>query len=491
MEPVNALRAATTFYLLLPVGVFAMGWLRLEFALPVLGVVGPALAVAARDAWRAQPRLTRRAAARMLPAGLVVLAWLLLSGAGGAGFQNDDYRASNALLRDLLVGDWPASFELDGQRVWLVYYVGYYLPAALVGKALGWPAATAGLWGGTAVGGGLARAWFGRLSGAAGRRGAGRWLLLAVIFCLAGGLDFFADRVARLSELPFSQHTEFWASYFQYSSQTTLLYWVPHHALVGWLLAGLVFDALDYAQGLGHLSLSLAAGLLWSPLAVLGVLPYLVLVAVVYGRTGRWRLVLRAGPMAVHAAAAGLALVVGLYLAANRYRFPVGWIWTGMEDAARLAWFYAAFWWVELEVSVALGLLWLGGGMGIEWRRWSAWGVSLAWLTMLPLVRVGFNNDLAMRGSIPALLVLWALAAGEVAEGGGSVRRRWARGLLVVVLAAGSLTSLAEMARSVERYAFGPPALNAVVASAEANPRRLVEQRAGASEALFFKYLAK
>lgn len=502
------LRAATAFYLLLPIGLFAYGWLRPAYAVPVLALTVVVLAItarelwqAARSGWRALPdrsRAAREALTLVAPAGLLLAAWLLLSGAGGLGYQNDDYRASNALLKELILSDWPLRFQFDGQPVRLVYYVGYYLPAAMMGKAGGWLAANAALWVWTATGCALAFAWFVRLSGAALRGRAGRLLVLAALFCLSGGLDFIAVSARQGAPPGLTAHLEFWAGYFQYSSQTTLLYWVPQQTVAAWLLTGLVLDAIYDPHDLRYLGLSLAAGLLWSPLGVLGLLPLLLLLAGVYARAGHWSGLLRPSALIAHACAIGLALVVGLYLTANRYNFPMGWAWQLADDPLRLARYYLVFVWLEFGVLALLLVLvlrvgtWRGGA--VHARLAAVLIASLLTLTLLPLYRFGFNNDLVMRASIPSLLVLWMFVGKAVLDARpavSSLRLRLAYGLLVGVVALGMVPGLTEVARSVQHYRLGPPPLEAIVPMADADPRHLVEQRVGEEEAFFFRYLGR
>jgi hypothetical protein len=520
---VASLRASTAAYLLLPLGLFAYGWLRPAIALPALLLITVFLFAAAREVWpaartawrllRDRPRTALNTLACVAPAALLLTAWLLLSGAGGLGYQNDDYQASNALFKTLILGDWPLTFELDGQPVRLVYYLGYYLPAAAVGKVLGWRAANAALWLWTAAGLGLVFTWFVQLSGAARPLRAGRLLLLAAFFCLFGGLDFIAQSVLKGAPPAATAHLEFWAGYFQYSSNTTLLYWVPQQALAAWLMLSLVVDAVYHPHDLRYLSLSLAGGLLWSPLGLIGLVPYLALLAGAYAARGRWRQLLRPGPLFAQAAALCLAVIVGLYLTANRFSFPHGWIWQFADQAAELPRLLFWFWWVEFGALAVLLLvcLWLGvRHLPGRWRDrlqqrfdldppvQAAFAVSLLTLTLLPLYRLGFNNDLVMRASIPSLFVLWLMTSKVLVEAcrrGAApapfpLAQRLAFLLLIAVVVVGFLPGLAEVARSLQNYRFGPPPLAEVVAIADADRRHLVEQRVGDDEAFFFRYLA-
>jgi len=58
-------------------------------------------------------------------------------------------------------------------------------------------------------------------------------------------------------------------------------------------------------------------------------------------------------------------------------------------------------------------------------------------------VQIGWSTDFMMRGSITALALVTVMVANHVAQGGE--RRRW----LMVVLAVGSLTGLAEIRRAL------------------------------------------
>ena len=81
---------------------------------------------------------------------------------------------------------------LDGVERNVVYYVGYYLVAAAVGKALGWAAANVAIFVWTGIGALLAFGWFGALSRVKLERKPGQLVWVTLVFCLAGGLDTLA-----------------------------------------------------------------------------------------------------------------------------------------------------------------------------------------------------------------------------------------------------------------------------------------------------------
>lgn len=75
----------------------------------------------------------------------------ILSGAGGIGYQNWDYKGRNAILHDLIDYDWPVRYDyseleyeankIGSDKGFMSYYFAYWLPGAAIGKACGFTAA--------------------------------------------------------------------------------------------------------------------------------------------------------------------------------------------------------------------------------------------------------------------------------------------------------------------------------------------------------------
>src|SRR3972149_5242277 len=128
----------TYLYLTLPFIIFCMGWLRLSIAIPVTALILWVL-------WQLlkhSPDNLFPISNSQFPIYLLLLTglWVFLSGVGGYAFQNWDHHWRNAVLRDLINYDWPVVYSSAerGPFKMLIYYVGYWLPAALAGKLLGW-----------------------------------------------------------------------------------------------------------------------------------------------------------------------------------------------------------------------------------------------------------------------------------------------------------------------------------------------------------------
>ena len=132
-----------------------------------------------------------------------------------------------------------------------------------------------------------------------------------------------------------------------------------------------------------------------------------------------------------------------------------------------------------------------GGLFGLD--RWHvlAFGAAVSVLGVLPIFRMGTNNDLVMRGSIPALFVFWTFVAAALTRADAQVRRRLGGvfAAIVIVVVVGGFSGVAAICRSIQQYRFGPPKLDSVKTTAQLPaPSR---ERSGTADSFFFRVLAK
>ena len=293
------LRRATLLFLTLPLMIFFAGWLRWPLALVVDGLLAAAI-------WRGLTEVNRAVFSPLTEQDKISWCWLLvgivvpsavltlLSGAGGWGAGDSDWLKHDTILRDLLERPWPVTYETGQGPVLLVYYVTFYLPAALLGKLAGgsWIVASQALALTTFAGIVLAAGWMVVLAAVTTReylnpsRVSSRWTLtrrsaviVIVIFFGFSGLDVLGKMaVNHYLGLPVFygdwSDIEWWAQFAQYSSSAATVFWAPQHAFGGWLTAALVLD--DWFQRRAperRAALYLALALAWSPFAAVGLLP--------------------------------------------------------------------------------------------------------------------------------------------------------------------------------------------------------------------------
>ena len=355
----------------------------------------------------------------LLTCFLVALVLLILSGEGRFFYANADWQVRFAVMRDMGVNPWPFVYTARPDPDLLRAPIGMFLVPALVFKALGPRAADVALLLQNATLIGLLLALGSLLF--ADRRSR---LIGLLVFVLFSGMDAIGDL---LLQGMLTDHMEDWAD-IQYSSTITLLFWVPQHALSGWVGAiGYMLwreGRLPLAPWLALLPLTA----LWSPLGLMGAMPFVALAGVqaLIARALRWKDVL------VPAAALLLCIPTLIYLGAAGE--DVGLRYQPLPFVQWL--FFQSFETLPFLIPLALA------GRSVRFGRESLWLV-FAWLMVIPFVQIGWSIDFMMRGSITAFALLAVMVSDHIAQKGE--RRRW----LVVVLAIGSLTGLAEIRRAL------------------------------------------
>ena len=363
---------------------------------------------------------------RTLSIGLAVaMVLLVLGGEGRLFYSNVDWQVRDAVLRDMVVNPWPFVYTARASADVLRAPLGMFFAPALAGKAAGMAAADGAL---------LVQntAMLGMLLAAASilfEDARGTVVALAV-FLAFSGLDIVGEALGG----SFQQHMEGWAG-VQFSSTVTLAFWVPQHAIAGWIgaVAYLLWrqGCLPLASYLALLPLTA----LWSPLSLIGSLPFAALAAVTTLRTRR----LGASDMLMPAAATLIALPGLTYLGAADHE-------VGLRIYPIAVSHYLLFEAVEtlpyiVPLALALPLMRSRGD-------WPTLFVATACLLVAPLIQIGGSVDFAMRASITALAVIAVLIARLMAAhdlGQLAPLRVWTLAALTI----GAMTGAAEISRAL------------------------------------------
>ena len=412
-------------YLVLPL-LFFSGWFKWPVAIGLLALAGYGFVHAMSGVQWRRVELPRRTIALL---AVVALAWSALAGLGHFLFANYDWVIRDAVLRDLVETPWPPMYEADEAGAMILRApVGFYLPVAAVGSLVGLHAADLLLYLWTAFGFALVLAAATTLFATTRER-----VLCVGMLLVFGGLDLLGFPLLQGRMPALGEHIEWWASFVQYSSSSTLLFWVPNHALPAWL--GLLLALRHWrTRELARISLMLAAAItLWSPLATLGLLPFFLLGL-------NWRRDLGA-LFAVRSGLPFIALgaLLSRYITMDTQSIERGWVIDLFPNLGLFGFYYGLFCMLEFGI-LALLLLRL---RALDLRV----ALSVLVLLALPFCRFGGANDLVMRCSIPALLVL-ALAAVRPLSASAS-DRPVARVLLGLVLTIGALGAMQEPARAL------------------------------------------
>ncbi len=469
----------TLGFLGLPYIIFFWGWLRPIYAAGATLTLVACCALAARrlrsvagtvdtSTTEGRGKLGRNA----LVAALCSV-WVLLAGPGGFGYQSSDYVIHNGRLQDLVGFDWPVIYTGSGA---LVYYVGYYLPCALLGKLAGLALASRAMYAWALSGVLLTAFWIVRLSG-------GRRIWPVALFVLFGGLSVVGGPL--LGWDPRLDSWEWWSIrdvYLARQSMTFQLFWAPHQVIPAWLLCLMLYWSTVVRREPGSAVFLVSLGCLWTPFATIGLLPFLLASALSFARNR-----VREWFSTENVVGAGLLVTLfGVYyLGGSTTGNPHAWLWQKVplgdwHKLARLAAFYV----LEFGLPIAF----IAG----RWRAFNRarrlWFAAMT-LTLLvaPLYVYGLWNDLHTRGIVPSLVVLFLFAVDALS--GASWHdvlrlRRPALAGLALILAIGAATPLPWFAASVREFGR--------IQEAKSVPDYLLgHQFLGPVDSFFFRHLAR
>lgn len=422
--------ALTMIYLAVPVALFLGGWFRPLTAGVLLTALCGGLFFALRPCWKAsRPAMPSRAWLWAAGLAIVAIVWSCLGGAGHLFFANPDWTIRDAVLRDLSQGAWPPSYrEAGGIEVILRAPVAYYLPSATLAQWLGieWADRLLLVW--TALGTGLFLSLIPLSSNAL------RATLGMACVVLFSGMDIVGCWLLKQSWSPPGTHIEWWATLFQYSSNSTLLFWVPNHALPAWLAMALFFRHWRNPDFLPMAPMLMALLPMWTPFAAIGMSPFYLLLLPAAVRAG-WHFF---NPIKL-APALLLLATEGLYLTLDLNSVPSG-RQTGLSADFLLT--YSAFCLVEFGL---LGMALYRDGKGPLLH------VALLTLCVLPFFRVGEANDLVMRASIPALMLMCLVFLQILQNERIRLQDLAGTGVLLLI---GSVTPMQEIYRAVTQPAW-------------------------------------
>ncbi|MBL0075841.1 MAG: GtrA family protein [Rhodocyclaceae bacterium] len=441
-------------YLALPVFLYLIGWYQ-----PLLGI--SLAAVLAYACWHT---LSGCVADTLPPSKLIVMLtlyaailWTVFGGAGHFFYAiAHDWIIRDAVLHDLVVGDWPPLYDAVDDDLYLLRApVAYFLPAAALAKIFGIASADRLLWLWTVLGVMLFFLLLPLRHDKSLRFIAG---LLVIIFF--SGMDIvgvmFPDFYAANSPMP-GAFIDWWIKpppLVSYWSNTSNLYWNPNHCLPAWLAIAMFYRHWRHPRFIGIAPLLVALLPLWSPFALIGITPFLLLL-LIYWLKSPTRAQLDIPATLTSVIIFGIifvSLVVppsNVQLTSSTITAPenTGWIYlNNFNHFLTVAENYILF------VIFEFGILALLVLRNLDKNLMAA---ALVTLLCLPFMSLGPGNDLAMRGSIPSLTILSIAALHQLTAMRYDYQliRRLA---VTAVLGLGAVTSYFEISRAIQWKQWSP-----------------------------------
>ncbi len=429
----DGLTAATLIYIALPNLIFLAGWLRPAAAIPMLALtlIGLIQFLRREDMHWSMPQSPGAGAVIVL----VAFAWASLGGAGHFFAANSDWLTRDKVLGDLTFSDWPPAYSVtDGYPHILRTAMGFFLPAAVVGKLAGIGSVDLALYFYAALGCSL----FLLLLPLPSRPG--QLLLgLLVVTIFFSGMDYLGVVLATGSPPIFPLRIEWWVP-FSYPSFTGQVYWAPNHAIPLLLVATLFYRHWGHHAWPALFVVLLPLTVIWTPFAVAGILPFLALATLRWFALGYRPADSRITLWQLAAAALMTWLTVRLMTLdiAAIQNAP------GNEVAHNpdgLVLDYLLFILMEFAVLALLLARGLRHSYGLFW-------LACAILAVLPLYHYGPTNDTMLRLSMPSLVFLLLITLDQIQHWASRRAFPASAWVIAIVLLIGACTPFNEMWRA-------------------------------------------
>lgn len=227
-------------YLLIPFALFSIGWMKWFIGIPcaVAAVFAFIKTVRENNEKSTAIAINKKTVYKIVAIVLLIILWVTLSGIGRVVYQNYDHCCRNPIYEILVKNSWPC-VNANGTRG-ITYYVGFWMLPALVGKVFGVQAGYIFqmIW--AAVGILLFYYLICRIRGKISV-----WPLIVIMFF--SGLDWVGSYINAdpYMDLSYPYHIEWWATYFQFSSNTTQLFWVFNQAIPIWIAIALILQQVN------------------------------------------------------------------------------------------------------------------------------------------------------------------------------------------------------------------------------------------------------
>lgn len=465
-------------YLLVSYVIFSVGWMKPIYAIVCCGIVFVSSVKCFRQSsFIDDSSLSNTEWKKLLVAFVIILIWTGVSGVGGAAYQTEDHVWRNAMYETLVNQKWPvieAEIEGVGRRGYS-YYMGFWLPAACVGKVFGldigykfqivWAA--------------LGIFLFYLLLCKILRR-ISIWPL--IIFIFFSGMDILGYYILGndIGSVSQTMHLEWWASAYQFSSFTTQLFWVFNQAIPAWLAVVMILSSQDAKSTV----------LVWSTMVLNCTMPFVGMIPIIADKLLKNLLFTKddirewgKGVFTFQNVAGGGIVGITSFLFLSKGNEMGGIHFIELNDGGWLL--YLVF------IMLEAGFLWIS----LYWihKKTILYYLSFLWICICPLLDLYGDKNFCMRASIPALLTLFIYTVQALYI--GIEEKRWKNIIgISVILLIGAVTPLHEINRSISMTAQSYIYKDISVMQKPVSFDDIMNneyETVNTEENLFFKYLCK
>lgn len=371
---------------------------------------------------------------------LIIIAFLaflfaIISGVGGFADQIFDYLGHNTKFRDLLINDWPFKYKSINQ--YPCYYFGYYLVPAYLAKHIGHINSLSIIW--VFVGIYLVMLWVYILIG-----NKKYWSIL--IFFLWGG--FYAvlynlyGVIAKwfpIEHLYWSDFVPMSKGFLVYMPLYLSLIWVPNQFLPSCIAISVIVYEIYFEKKNYGASIFIPLLAIWAPFAGLGVGVLFAGMFIIQNIKKELTFSIKTDAISLLLIILGVSPIILYLLSTNSGESVKGFLWN-FEPNWLLYWIFFIV--IEFGFITYLAIRIKQDSIYTKYLS-----IILLYLLLLPLLRFGFNNDLMVRGNIPAYYLLNIFLTYQFFESLKS--RSNTKWVLYILLIVGSLMPLKVMLRGL------------------------------------------
>ncbi len=428
---ISTLYRLTYIYLALPLFIFILTWLDFGIGL-ILGILfGVAF-------YKAYPKLDENQLCisnnTKLIIFLICLIWCFFAGIGYFYYQSFDYHFRNAVFRDLINYEWPVFY--DRANTPMVYYMAFWLVPSLFGKFF------------VAIGIGRAYSFvlanivlliyailgtyllFLHIIKGCGAKNTKNILIAIICFMFFSGLDIIGHSFFLVVKQPFEYHLDWWATFIQYSSHTTSMFWVFNQFIPVGLLILLVYNE----QNIKNFGFLIALSLFFAPYPTASIGVFMVVYAInqmLKSENKKEFILNNIFSISNIIGVFWILPVVILYFITNSEGMYGYYYIFSYTTPFRLILFYV----LEFLLFVLV--------MYPRYKKELFFNLSVVLLFLIPFLRLDQQNNFCMRASIPVMIIITLYAIKTLIDNKNDIYKY----VLIVFLAIGAVTPMVEFYR--------------------------------------------
>lgn len=430
-------------YLIIPIIIFMVCWVRPLISVPVSFLIIYSFFLIIKTLPNSNVIFSNNQG-KIILIFLLLLVWTVYSGVGGLMWQNRwDHMYRNALFKDLVSYQWPVVNHMLSEPRTLCYYIGFWMPSALIGKLFGYQVGyffqLVWAYAGVLLAFLLLSEYLKKIS-----------FRVALLFVFFSGLDIviyllykikFHESAVIFSELLKGEHIELILGKFNSSSNTTLLFWLYNQSIPFWVGFLLLLQQNCNRNRLFTFMLMV----LFAPFQAVALVPF-----VIYQFLHEFKQSDKAKYNKIkkflcdcitiqNLTGFVVSAIIALYFMSNTAVQKIGISVKNAGDFVQLLLFLAS------EYVVYLVLI------HKSIRRDGALIVLITTMIVYSFIQLGDSNDFAWRTCIPSTFYLLILVMKNILQ--KVEKLKWKRVLLIIVILVGFITPLMEFVRTSEHTA--------------------------------------